>query len=182
MTTRRGVSFVKSILEICSLRLEEDSAVYSCTADNMATAANASFDLDVAGNGYSATAVVKITITMFVLLFPAVPVEIVISSGNIEVNPGQTVLFTCVSQGLPLPSITWYNPNGGGNLSNETHPRVNVFESTETKRGVTFLRSILQLCNIDGMDSGDYRCFAENGLSNDTATIQLCARGKLVTS
>ena len=114
----------------------------------------------------------------FFFWLPAVPVEIVISSGNVEVNPGQAVLLTCISQGLPLPTITWYGPNGGGNLSNETHPRVNVFESTETKRGVTFLRSILQLCNIDGMDSGDYRCFAENGLTNDTATIQLCALGK----
>lgn len=49
LTTKRGVTFVKSTLEICSLRVDEDSGVYSCSAVNVATTASASFELEVKG-------------------------------------------------------------------------------------------------------------------------------------
>ena len=108
------------------------------------------------------------------------PVSIVVSSGNIGIDPGQSVLLTCISRGLPLPSIMWTDPSGSV-ITRYTNPRIKVFESTETRQGVTFVRSILQLCDINRMDSGEYTCIADNTFSNDTATISVCALGNVHT-
>ena len=117
---------------------------------------------------------------MLILWFPAVPVNIVISSGDIGIDPGQSVLITCISEGLPVPSVTWVDPDGRI-LTNRTSSRIKMFESLETRQEVNFLRSVLLLCDINRMDSGEYSCIADNTFSNDTATISVCALGNVHT-
>ena len=42
-----------------------------------------------------------------------------------------------------------------------------------TENGVTFVQSILELCSTEEADAGQYSCFAENTLGNDTASFVL---------
>ena len=48
-TTKEGIVFVKSVLEICNLRVVEDSGVYSCRAESVNSSASANFELAVQG-------------------------------------------------------------------------------------------------------------------------------------
>ena len=48
-TTKEGIVFVKSVLEICNLRVVEDSGVYSCIAESVNSSASANFELAVQG-------------------------------------------------------------------------------------------------------------------------------------
>ena len=48
-TTKEGIVFVKSVLEICNLRVVEDSGVYSCRAESVNSSTNANFELAVQG-------------------------------------------------------------------------------------------------------------------------------------
>jgi len=42
-----------------------------------------------------------------------------------------------------------------------------------TENGVTFVQSILELCSTEEADAGQYSCFAENTLGNDTTSFVL---------
>ena len=48
-TTKEGIVFVKSVLEICNLRVVEDSGVYSCRAESVSSRAESVFELAVQG-------------------------------------------------------------------------------------------------------------------------------------
>ena len=49
-TTKEGIVFVKSVLEICNLQVVEDSGTYSCRAESVITSASTNFELAVQGN------------------------------------------------------------------------------------------------------------------------------------
>ena len=49
-TTKEGIVFVKSVLEICNLQVVEDNGTYSCRAESVITSASANFELAVQGN------------------------------------------------------------------------------------------------------------------------------------
>ena len=87
----------------------------------------------------------------------------------VAVDAGNTVIFVCVAYGDPSPSISWNR--GDTALSNIS--RIALFEEQVTEIGVTFLRSILTLCSAEEADAGQYSCFADNTLGNDTASFVL---------
>ena len=91
-----------------------------------------------------------------------------------SVGVGNTITFVCVAYGIPDPSISWNR--GDTTLSNGS--RVTIYEELLTDNGVTFVQSILELCSAEVEDAGQYSCFAENNLGNDTATFVLTVNGK----
>jgi len=86
-----------------------------------------------------------------------------------EVDAGSTVAFACVAYGDPNPSITW--KKGDTDLVNDS--RVSIFDELFTENEVTFTKSILGLCNAEASDAGQYSCFADNTLGNETAAFTL---------
>ena len=101
---------------------------------------------------------------------PSDSAEIVIRPNQtIAVDAGNTVTFVCVASGDPNPSISW---NRGDTVLNNDS-RVTIYEDLVTENGVTFVRSILELCSAEEADAGQYSCFAENILGNDTASFVL---------
>ena len=60
---------------------------------------------------------------------------------------GQTVTLKCVSDGVPTPTITWYNPQGG--------QRNSIIATQNTMNAKM---------RVD-QDFGGYKCVAENGLT-----------------
>ena len=98
--------------------------------------------------------------------------EIVIQPPNTSVNLGSAVLLTCVSYGLPIPTITWNR--GDAKLNNDS--RTTVYDQLVTENGVTFIVSMLQLCSAEEMDNGEYSCIGQNLVGIDSSVFQL--RGK----
>ena len=50
---------------------------------------------------------------------------------------------------------------------------ITIYQDVLEIRGVAFMRSILEICSVDGDDGGQYSCFAETSVSNDTANFEL---------
>ena len=97
----------------------------------------------------------------------------------VAVDAGNTVIFVCVAYGDPSPSISWNR--GGTALSNNS--QITIFEELLTESGATFVRSILELCSAGQADAGQYSCFADNTVGNDTASFVLTVnpQGKYFT-
>ena len=95
------------------------------------------------------------------------------------VNGGSTTLFTCLSYGIPTPSIVW--SQGGYHLSNGTHKNIEEELVTENDSRVVFVKSLLRICNTEPADSGSYSCIANNTFQ-ETLQIQLlvCVPGEEV--
>ena len=112
------------------------------------------------------------SITNILIPYPA---EIVIRPNQTtSADNGNTVTFVCVAYGIPDPSISWNR--GDTTLSNGS--RVTIYDQLLTDNGVTFVQSILELCSAEVEDAGQYSCFAENNLGNDTAAFVLTVNGK----
>ena len=94
-----------------------------------------------------------------------------------EVDAYNTISFTCVAFGDPVPSITWNK--GDTELVNDS--RVTIYESVVSSNGVTFMQSILVLCGAEQADAGEYSCFTENTFGNGSVDFVLSvnARGKV---
>jgi len=85
------------------------------------------------------------------------------------VDAGNNVTFVWVASGDPSPSISWNR--GGIVLNNDS--RVTIYEDLVTENEMIFVQSILALSSAEEADSGQYSCFAENTLGNDTASFVL---------
>ena len=44
---------------------------------------------------------------------------------------------------------------------------------TNSWQGLSFVQSILELCRVKEPDAGQYSCFADNTIGNDTASFVL---------
>ena len=80
-----------------------------------------------------------------------------------------TASLTCVAYGLPFPSITW-NKNGTA-VSNSS--LTSIYEETKSENGVSFVRSVLEICGSDLTDSGEYSCTADNGITSDSSNFMI---------
>ena len=88
-----------------------------------------------------------------------------------EADAGQTLTFTCVAYGVPLPTITW--SQGDTLLSNDTDTRVTIYNEEVEEGGLVFFQSILEICSAELIDSGVYSCNADNGMTNDSVSFEL---------
>lgn len=68
------------------------------------------------------------------------------------------MLLTCIGYGIPSPSIVWQR-NGETLTDRFTVTETNVFVED-----IVFVKSMLLLCNVSEMDSGDYTCNAYNAI------------------
>ena len=101
---------------------------------------------------------------------PSDPAQLVIRPNQtIAVDAGNDITFTCVACGVPNPSISWNR--GDTPLSNGS--QATIYEELVTEDGVTFVHSFLQLRSVEETDAGQYSCFANNTLGNDTAFFEL---------
>ena len=66
---------------------------------------------------------------------------------------GQTVMLTCKSDGIPLPTLTWYKPDGS---------QINIITATQNTVNVKM--------SVD-QDFGGYKCDADNGVTPDDSKI-----------
>ena len=96
--------------------------------------------------------------------------QIVISPENTSTVAGSTTVLACVGYGSP--SVTW--SKDGAVLVNNS--QIIILEDQVTSRGFTFAKSVLQLCDPQDVDSGQYSCSIQSvdGIQmNDSATFEL---------
>jgi len=103
-------------------------------------------------------------------LFFSAPAQLVMHPNQTTaLDAGNAVNFTCMAYGIPNPSISW--KKGDTLLSNDS--RVTIFADLLTEDEMTFVYSVLELCSAEERDAGQYSCFADNTLGNDTASFVL---------
>ena len=91
---------------------------------------------------------------------------------------GDTIAFTCVAYGTPLPYITW--SRNDSSLSNYSY--VTVFEEFMSHNGVTVVKSTLEICGASLEDSGEYSCSADSGISSESFSfvLQVVIEGEVI--
>ena len=100
-------------------------------------------------------------------------VTIVIASSDEVVSAGVTSLFTCVATGIPDPAFSWLLEN----TAIAEGDRHNITMVTEVIEGVTFVTSVLQICEINFSDEGTYRCVADVPGLSDSASFEIAIQG-----
>lgn len=90
------------------------------------------------------------------------------SEERTEVTAGSTNTLTCVAYADPVgPSINW--SLNGTDLSNSS--LVTISEKTVSEGGVTFTKSVLQICSLEEFDQ--YKCEAASRGTTDSANMEL---------
>ena len=114
---------------------------------------------------------VKFDLILHVSLYSTV--TIVIAPSNETVFAGVTSLFTCVATGIPDPAFSWFLEN----TEIAEGDRHNITTVTEVIEGVTFVTSILQICEINFSDEGTYWCVADVPGLSDSASFEITIQG-----
>ena len=86
-----------------------------------------------------------------------------------EVNANDTLLLTCVGYSHPVGTIIW--SRGSVDLVNGT--RTAIYEEEFEESGLTFVRSILQICSTEPSDAGLYACTVDNGISDASSSFNV---------
>ena len=102
-------------------------------------------------------------------LVPQEPPVIIFKPSDTDVSYGSTVLLTCIFYGDPIPSIYWLNDTSL--IVNSTD--IMVYQEVITDWGVTFSRSILEVCSVDLSDEANYSCAANNSVGDEFAFFSL---------
>ena len=148
--TVNGTEFAISVLEICGVDAT-DTDEYSC----------------IASNGVSGTGIANNVANFFLSVSGGVsepPSIVVHPPGETTVDTDNTVEAVCVAYGNPVPWIIW-NKAGCTNIS--CSDSAMVYNEIVTYGDVSFRKSILQLCNVQQIDSSWYSCTAFNGIEGD---------------
>ena len=110
-------------------------------------------------------------IILFVLLVgsAAAPVQIVVTPEDIVVDINSTLWVACVAYGELTPLVGWSRE--GMRLMNDS--RVTIYENEVTERGLSFNKTILEICSFETLDSGQYNCDASNQAATASASFEV---------
>ena len=83
----------------------------------------------------------------------------------------ETIVLACVGIGLPNVQTSWYR-NGEALMNSSL---VTIYGE---RVGASSRLSFLELCSLNGFDTGDYTCMVDNGVAAiTTATTRLTVTG-----
>ena len=80
------------------------------------------------------------------------------------VSVGSTIVLACVGYGVPAPSINWTR-DGSVLMDN---PKITFYVESVSEHAVTFVQSVVEICNTQSSDAGTYACTVDNGVSGDS--------------
>ena len=109
------------------------------------------------------------------------PPNIIIPTERQQFNilEGSNGSITCTATGYPVPTVVWQNSDGSSLSNNRLVSGSPVISST----GVGNVSSVsVELMVIGAMrvDTGMYRCSANNGINSTTRNINIAVQGMLV--
>lgn len=141
-----GRNFSQSFLTLCSLMVN-DTSTYACQAENEAGVVFQNIQLVVRTNA-----------------------QIVTIPDDTDVHAGDIARVVCVAQGAD-PAISWTRQ--GIQLSNDTNDRTVVYEERYQNDRAKFIRSVLEISNAAGVDTGLYTCQATSHMTRDKRNFNL---------
>ena len=101
------------------------------------------------------------------------------ASTDEDLSENSSVFLSCVGFGLPSPEVTW--SRNGLQLSEDTPST--VIHNDIIKRnilGAVFVRSTLEICNVQRELIGEYTCTASNDITSSNYTFSLLAPCMLI--
>ena len=150
-----------------------DVGTYTCNATNVISSDTSSGVLTV--NGKSISLISKIIILCFVV---SPNITIPIRGRQFNIIEGSNKSITCTATGYPVPTVVWQNSDGSSFSNNRLESGSPVISST----GVGNVSSVsVELMVIGAMrvDTGMYRCSANNSVSSTTRNINITVQCKL---
>ena len=81
--------------------------------------------------------------------------EITSHPKSVDIKEGGNVTFSCNSTANPLPTTSW---------TKDESPI-----TSNSRISYSVVNKVLTITNVNGNDSGEYRCVASNKLGNDTS-------------
>ena len=97
---------------------------------------------------------------------------------QLNVFEGNDGSITCTATGYPVPTVVWQNSDGSSLSNNRLVSGSPVISST----GVGNVSSIsveLMVIEVLRVDTGMYRCSANNSVGDTTRNIIITVRGRL---
>ena len=122
-----------------------------------------------------------VTFFTFLFLFSTVPANIAVAPNDTSVYVGDSVSLSCVSYGLPLPTVSWTR-TGQPLTSLSLHSQLMINETEIVTNHVTFVRSTLVLCSLQLTDAGQYTCSTSNNHSTSQETFTISVKSKKITN
>ena len=113
-------------------------------------------------------------------VIPGIPLP---QANLVEVNEGDTTVFTCSATGIPAPEITWLKEGRPFDQDYDSRVTLNTPNITEpnTIADLYLVHRTLTLIDTKDADSGNYTCVAENKNEvqpNVTFCFELFVRGR----
>lgn len=101
---------------------------------------------------------------------------ILLYPGDTEASAQSSLVLTCVAFGIPAPEIVWEHNN-----LTLTSPHSNITTEIFSNDTGLFAVSVLNLCNVELSDSGQYSCLASNsGMNTETRSFTLNIQGTML--
>ena len=91
---------------------------------------------------------------------------------------GSNGSITCTATGYPVPTVVWQNSDGSSLSNNRLVSGSPVISSTDIGN-VSSVSVELMMIGAMRVDTGMYRCSANNSLSNTTRNITITVQCKL---
>ena len=82
---------------------------------------------------------------------------------------GEAGSLTCVAYGQPQPNITWLRD--GSPIRNDSG--ANIYDTIFVETNRSFVISILEVCLFRLELEGNYSCYTENKLGNDSFPFRI---------
>ena len=117
----------------------------------------------------------KVTIFMTVAPTITTPME----GQQFNINEGSNGSITCTVTGYPVPTVVWQNSDGSSLSNNRLVSGSPVNISSTGVGNVTSVSVELMVIGAMRVDTGMYRCSANNSVSNTTSNINITVQCKL---
>ena len=97
-----------------------------------------------------------------------------------NITEGSNGSITCTATGYPVPTVVWQNSNGSSLSNNRLVSGSPVISSTGVGN-VTSVSVELMVIGAMRVDSGMYRCSANNSISSTTRNVTIIVQCRLHT-
>ena len=99
-----------------------------------------------------------------------------------NITEGNNLLITCTATGYPVPTVVWQNSDGSSLSNNRLVSGSPVNISYTGVGNVTSVSVELMVIGAMRVDTGMYRCSANNSVSSTTRNINIIVRCKFMSS
>ena len=96
-----------------------------------------------------------------------------------NITEGSNGSITCTATGYPVPTVVWQNSDGSSLSNNRLVSGIPVNVSSTGVGNVTSVSVELMVIGATRVDTGMYRCSANNSVSTTTRNINITVQCKL---